>query len=70
MGPFPCPKQATVASVEAQGKRKGYEAQIRPRAETLPGTQAVKGLIPEREGQAYRPDRVNRIKGRAHSPDY
>ena len=31
MGPFPCPKQATVASVEAQGKRKGYEAQIRPK---------------------------------------
>ena len=30
-----------------------------------PGTQAVKGLIPERRGQAYRPARISGIKGRA-----
>ena len=27
----------------------------------------MKGLIPEREGQAYRPDRVEGIKGRARA---
>ena len=36
-------------------------------AETTPGTQAVKGLIPKREGQAYRPDRLMGIKGRARA---
>ena len=36
-------------------------------AETTPGTQAVKGLIPKREGQAYRPDRLKGIKGRARA---
>ena len=57
-----------MASVEAQGK-DGYEPIAGRRAETSPGTQAVKGLIPERGGQAYRPNRVNRIKGRAKRPD-
>ena len=38
---------------------------FRPAKSRIPGTQAVRGLIPERRGQAYRPARISRIKGRA-----
>ena len=48
------------------GEEAGKEIpdQANRRAET-PECKTVKGLIPERGGQAYRPARVNGIKGRA-----
>ena len=55
-----------MASVEAR-ERWAQRPIVGRVAETSPGTQAVKGLIPKREGQAYRPDRLSGIKGRAEA---